>query len=290
MPSANPQRNELGEFLKARRAELTPRDVGLPETGAIRRVPGLRREEVAQLASISTDYYTRLEQGRLSASAPVLASLARVLRLNPDQCTYLHAVAGKRKSTHRRRGDRKVSPALERLLVGLAETPAYIVNRRMDILAWNPLAAALITDFGAIPENRRNYVRLVFTDPRMRELYENWHVSARTTVSALRMHAAENPEDPELAKLVGDLSVQDEDFRKWWAEHHVAVHDSGTKVVRHPVVGDITVDWDSLTLSADPGQRLVFWTADPDSPSHDKLLILASWASAEAEPAADQQR
>jgi transcriptional regulator with XRE-family HTH domain len=170
MTDRKAHRNELGDFLKARRSELSPRQVDLPETGAVRRVPGLRREEVAQLVGISTDYYARLEQGRLSASAPVLSALARALQLEDDQHSYLSELAGKDAHRPRRRARQTVQPSLRRLLDDLGSTPALVLGRRMDSLAWNSLASALVTDFAQIPQKNRNYIRLVFTDPAMRTL------------------------------------------------------------------------------------------------------------------------
>ncbi|MFC4608370.1 helix-turn-helix domain-containing protein [Streptomyces maoxianensis] len=222
--------NELGEFLKARRAELSPRSVGLPDAGGPRRVAGLRREEVAQLAAISTDYYTRLEQGRIQASAPVPGALARVLHPERRPARLPLGLAGKCNAQPRRRARQKVHPQLRRLVDDLSATPAIVMGRRMDILAWNSLAAALVTDFGRIPEKQRNYIRLVFTDPALRTLYADWETIARTCVVAqLRMEAAKYPDDPRLTALVGELSVQDPHFRQWWAVHHVATLGVGTK-------------------------------------------------------------
>ncbi|MEU2955773.1 helix-turn-helix transcriptional regulator [Streptomyces xanthochromogenes] len=285
--SSNARPDELGAFLKARRAEIDPSTVGLPDTGR-RRVSGLRREEVAVLASISTDYYTRLEQGRIQASPHVLDTLARVLCLDEDQRAYLFEVAGKLSTRPVRRTSQKVQTRLLRLLDDLDTIPAIILGRRMDILAWNPLAAALVTDFGEIPEKRRNYIRLVFTDPRMRELYADWENVAHTCVAQLRMEAARDPENPRLTALVGELSVQDADFRRWWAAHHVAVRGIGTKTLRHPVVGELTLDWDTLAPTTDADQQLVIWTAERGTPAYDALRILASWAdSASTAPAGD---
>ncbi|MFB6888576.1 helix-turn-helix domain-containing protein [Kitasatospora sp. NPDC056327] len=271
---------ELGAFLKARRAELSPATVGLPADTSRRRVSGLRREEVARLAAISTDYYTRLEQGRIQASAPVLDALVRVLHLDDDQRTYLLDLAGRPAARTPRRTSQRVRPGLRRLLDDLGATPAVVLGRRMDVLAWNPLAAALVTDFSKIPARRRNYIRLVFTDPGIRDLYADWENVAHTCVAQLRMEAARNPADPRLAALVGELSVQDADFRRWWAAHHVAVRGVGTKTLRHPVVGDLTLDWDTLATTTDPDQQLVVWSAEPGTPSHDALRILASWTDA----------
>ncbi|MFG2628599.1 helix-turn-helix domain-containing protein [Streptomyces sp. NPDC048473] len=283
--TGNAHLNELGEFLKARRAELSPRTVGLPETGGPRRVEGLRREEVAQLAAISTDYYTRLEQGRMPASGPVLTTLAQVLHLDDDQRDYLFELAGKDHARPRRRTLQTVQPQLQRLLDDLTATPAVVMGRRMDILAWNSLAAALMTDFAHVPEKKRNYTRILFTDPAMRTLYDDWENVARTAVSQLRMEAAKYPDDSRLTALVGELSVQDADFRQWWAAHNVAARTVGTKVLHHPVAGELTLDWDTLTASTDPDQQLIVWTAEPGTPTYDGLRILASWAAGREEPA-----
>ncbi|MDA3644248.1 helix-turn-helix transcriptional regulator [Saccharopolyspora indica] len=276
---SNEHRSELGAFLKARRMELTPDMVGLPGADRRRRVPGLRREEVAQLASISTDYYTRLEQGRRLASEPVLDAIARVLRLDDDEREYLSELSGRDSARPRRRSGQKVRPLLGRLLDSLHDIPAVVIGRRMDVIAWNPMASALITDFGRLPERNRNYVRLVFTDPGVRALYPEWENVARTCVAQLRMEAARDPKDPRLIDLIGELSLRDEDFRRWWGSHRVAVRSMGTKVIRHPVVGDLTLDWDTLSCVTDPDQQLVTWTAERGSPSHEQLRILASWAA-----------
>lgn len=253
--------------------------MGLPEGAGNRRVSGLRREEAAQLAAISTDYYTRLEQGRMQASAPVLDALSQALHLDDDQRNYLFGLAGKETARPRRRAGRKVQPQLRRLLDDLTATPAIVMGRRMDVIAWNSLAAALVTDFGRIPEKHRNYPRILFTDPAMRTLYADWKTVARTCVAQLRMEAAKYPNDPRLTALVGELSVQDADFRTWWAAHHVATLSVGTKVLNHPVAGELSLDWDTLTATTDPDQKLVIWTAEVGSPTYDGLRILASWAA-----------
>jgi transcriptional regulator with XRE-family HTH domain len=277
-------KNELGGFLRARRSELSPTDVDLPEGGTQRRVAGLRREEVAQLAAISIDYYTRLEQGRISASAPVLASLARVLRLDDDQRTYMNELAGNPAATaSRRRAPQKVKPYLRRIL-DLVDTPAIVMTPTHDVLAWNPLAAALMVDFGEFPERERNFVRLLFTDPRLRSLYPEWEDLARAVVAYLRMEAARKPDDPRLAELVGDLSIRDVQFRQWWAGTHVAVKRRGTRRYDHPVVGEITLAWDALTSDAEPDQQLVVYTAEPGSRSEQALRELAPWAAEHIDP------
>ncbi|MFI1354502.1 helix-turn-helix transcriptional regulator [Streptomyces sp. NPDC020898] len=271
---------ELGEFLKACRAQLGPRTVGLPESAAPRRVPGLRREEVAQLAGISTACYTRWEQGRASVPTSVLATLVRVLRLDDDQRDHLFELAARDEYAPRRRPAQKVQPHLRRLLDELTTTPALVLGRHMDILAWNALAAALLTDFERVPEKKLNYIRLIFTDPGFRELYLDWRTIARSCVAQLWAEAAKCPGDPELTALVGELSVADADFRQWWAGRQGPGLRVGTKRLRHPVAGDLVLDWDSLTSTADPAQQLVVMTPEPGTPSHDGLRFLASWTAA----------
>jgi transcriptional regulator with XRE-family HTH domain len=271
--------HELGDFLKARRAQLKPQEVGLPDGGSARKVAGLRREEVAQLAAISVDYLTRLEQGRVQASVAVLVTLARALRLDDDQQTYLYELVGKTPIRPRRRPAQKLRPAMRRLLNQLTETPAIVFGRRFDILAWNALAAALYADFAQIPANRCNYVRLLFTDPGFRALHAHWEHDASTVVAALRMEAAKDPDDPELALLVGELAVQDPDFRTWWATHQVTGSGHGTKHYRHPIVGDLTLDCDTWNSPDGSGQRLMVLTAEPGTPSHDGLHMLVSWTA-----------
>lgn len=267
--------NELGTFLKARRGELTPREVGVTDASGPRRVPGLRREEVAQLASISTDYYTRIEQGRIRVSAPVLTTLADVLQLNDDQRSYLVSLSGKPAVRTPRRSKQKVMPQLRRVLDDLTTTPAIVMGRRMDILAWNSMAAAMMLDFSEIPDAQRNYIRLLFTDMRLRTLYRDWETVARTAVAQLRMEAARYPDDSRLTALVGELSVRDAQFSSWWAARTVASLTTGTKTLDHPVVGELVLDWDTLVKADDAEQQLVVWTADPRSPARERLEALS---------------
>lgn len=283
--------HELGAFLKACRARLRPEDVGLPETGNHRRVAGLRREEAAALASISVDYYTRLEQGRVQASAAVLGVLARALRMDHDQRAYLYEVAHKPDAAPRRRRSRQtVRPAMRRLLEQLTDTPALVLGRRLDVLQWNRAAAALFTDFGAVPAARRNYLRLLFLHPGVRGMHLDWDHDARDAVAALRMEAATDPEDPALAALVGELSLGDADFRTWWAERHVNSATYGTKHYRHPTVGELTLDCDTWQSPDGSGQRLMVLTAENGSPSSDGLRILTSWSEpARAELTAEEK-
>ncbi|MEV6625896.1 helix-turn-helix domain-containing protein [Amycolatopsis sp. NPDC051106] len=276
-PTGQPK--ELGDFLKARRAQLSPHDVGLPEPASPRRVAGLRREEVAQLAAISVDYLTRLEQGRVQASSSVLATLARALRLSDDQQSYVYELAGKPFRRPRRRAAERLRPAMKRLLDQLAETPAMVLGRRLDVVAWNEAAAALFTDFARYPPNRRNYVYLLFADASVRALHTDWEEAARTAVAALHLEAARDPDAPELADLVGELAVQHPEFRTWWAAHHVTSAGYGVKRYHHPVVGDLTLDCDMWESPDGSGQRLMVLTAEPGSPAREALRILASWTA-----------
>ncbi|MFF8578373.1 helix-turn-helix domain-containing protein [Streptomyces albidoflavus] len=280
------KRSELGQFLKARRAGLTPADVGLPTDGTHRRVPGLRREEVAQLASMSVQYYTRVEQGRLQASAPVLATLADVLHLDDDQRTYLLELAGKQTPRRPPARAQQVSPQTQRLLDAL-DAPAIVLGRRMDILAWNPLAAALLTDFSQLTEKQRNYARLVFSDSEMKRRYAGWERVAADCVAFLRMEAVRRPGDPRLRELVGELSIEDPHFRQWWAAHDVAAQTVGTKKLLHPLVGELTLDWETFASTTDPDQQLVVWTAAPGTASEENLAFLASWVTTHSPGEAD---
>ncbi|WBO61705.1 helix-turn-helix transcriptional regulator [Streptomyces camelliae] len=273
----DPSLDALGAFLKARRAQLSPGAAGLPDNGESRRVPGLRREEVARLASISTDYYTRLEQGRIPASVAVLDALVQVLRLDDDQRDYLLTLAGKTAVPTVGRSDRQVvQPRLQHLLDDLTLTAGFVIGRNTDLLAWNAMAAALVMDFGRIPEQERNYVRLVFTDPAIRVLYRDWEDMARMALSHLRMDSRRNPHDPLLTALVEELSALDPQFRLWWTSHDVAARAGGTRLLRHPVVGDLTLERSTFTCAEDPEQQLVVWTAEPGSRTYEALRVLTS--------------
>jgi transcriptional regulator with XRE-family HTH domain len=280
----DPNLNELGAFLKARRAQLSPGDVGLPDSREPRRVPGLRREEVARLAAISTDYYTRLEQGRLQASEAVLGALGKVLRLDGDQQAYLLTLAGKAALPPAGgRARQRVQPQLQYLLDDLVLTAGFVIGCNTDLLAWNAMAAALVMDFGRIPEEERNYVRLVFTEPAIRELYRDWEDMARLALAHLRMDSRRNPHDPRLTALVEELSARDAQFRLWWTSHDVAVRAGGTRLLRHPAVGDLALERSTFTCAEDPEQQLVVWTAAPGSPTHAALRELAAKIEASRE-------
>lgn len=281
MTEKNPHLDELGQFLKARRSELSPTDIGLPpsEPGS-RRVSGLRREEVAARAAISHDYYSRIEQGRLAPSEPVLDVIAGVLQLTADQRSYaegLAARADRRTPAPRRRSP--VRPQVQRLLDKLTDQPAFVVGKYLDILAWNRLTAAIMPGLDELPPEHRNYVRMMFTDPRMKDFYDDWTTMARIAVQLLRMQAVDNPSDPRLAAIVGELSVTSVQFRQWWAARNVFQHEFGNKTIRHPEVGELTFDWDAFATTGDPDQQLIVWSAEPGSPTEDKFRILSSWAA-----------
>jgi transcriptional regulator with XRE-family HTH domain len=279
-------RNELSEFLRTRRARLQPEDVGLPYFGVRRRVPGLRREELAQLAGVSAAYYTRLEQGNArNVSAAVLEAIADALRLDRAEREHLDHLA----KPARRRGravpprPQRVRPQLQHLLDAMDSVPAYVLGRRCDILAWNRLACALLGDFGALPPEQRNMAWLVFMEPATRELYDDWEGKARDMVAGLRMHAGRSPDDPRLAALIGELSVKSPEFRQWWAAHDVRGTGPCTKELHHPVVGRLTLANESMVLPADPDQLLVTYAAEPGSASAEALRLLASWTAGTAE-------
>lgn len=278
MPSS-PQLKALGDFLRARRGEVAPEAISsiAVNTSARRRVPGLRREEVAQLAAVSTDYYTRVEQGRLAPSDQVFATLCRTFALSPEQRAYAEDLLNHARGYVMPAPGREAAhDRLQLLLDQLTELPALVLGPRMDILAWNAPAAALITDFARIPAADRNYVAITFTTPGMSDLYEDWESVARTCVGILRREAARNPDDPELAALVGRLSIANNDFRRWWAEHRVAEQDFGTKVMLHPTAGRMRLNWDSFTYSGAAGQQLVLWSAEAGSPDAEALATLVS--------------
>ncbi len=269
---------ELREFLRSRRARVTPEQAGLPLHAGRRRVPGLRREEAALLAGVSADYYVRLERGTVrNPSAEVLEAVARALHLDATERAHLFRLARPARTATRRRPapPQRVRPGLHRLLATLDTTPAMVLGHRMDVLAANRMARALYTDFDALPHRERNLARFVFLAPEARELLADWERAAQGTVAALRLYAGRHPEDPRLSELVGELSVRDEDFRQWWAAHDVLEYTHGTKLYRHPLVGELALEYESLTLPDDPDQALYLYTAEPDSPSEQGLKLLA---------------
>ncbi|TQJ11175.1 helix-turn-helix protein [Kribbella jejuensis] len=274
------RRAELSEFLKSRRARVQPEELGIKVYSGRRRVPGLRREELAQAAGVSADYYVRLEQGRTdNVSQEILDAVADVLKLSEDERKHL-AVLAKPVRRKRRRTTQRIRPGVQRLLDSMTDVPAFVLGYRMDVLAWNDLAAAL-NGFG---QQHRNVPRMVFLDPAMRDFYPDWEAVAEESVDYLRMYAGRHPDDPELAELVGELSIHSPEFREYWARHDVKDKTFGAKVLHHPVVGEIAVDYETLQLPGDPDQLLVTYTVEPGSPSEQALRLLASWTAPERDP------
>jgi transcriptional regulator with XRE-family HTH domain len=278
------RRAELTEFLKSRRARVQPEDLGLKVFNGRRRVPGLRREELAQSAGVSADYYVRFEQGRAdNVSQEILDSVADVLRLTEDERKHLALLAKPARRRARRRSAERMRPGLQRLLDSITDVPAFVLGRRMDVLGWNRLAAALIADFGSLQLKDRNIPRMVFLDPAARDFYPQWEAVAEETVGYLRMYAGRYPDDPELAELVGELSIRSPEFREQWARHDVKDKTFGTKTQHHPIVGDITVQYETLRPPGEPDQLLVTYTVEPGSTSEQNLRLLASWTAADRE-------
>ncbi|MEU2624444.1 helix-turn-helix transcriptional regulator [Streptomyces sp. NPDC007157] len=271
---------ELGDFLRSRRARIRPEEVGLPTHGR-RRVPGLRREEVAQLAGVSVDYYIRLEQGRgPSVSDAVLDAIARVLRLDETEHAYLRTVARPGKDTKRARysAGPRVRPGVQLLLDGMDRTAAFVLGRRMDVLAWNALGDA-VNGFSALAPAERNVPRQVFLDPAAEDFYPDWAAVAAQTVANLRIDAGRHPDDPRMAALIGELSLKSADFRRLWADHEVKECAYGVKRIQHPVAGLLTLPYETLTVPTAPDQTVVAYTPEPGSETAERLALLASWAT-----------
>lgn len=260
---------ELGDFLQSRRARLRPEDTGLPMFGSRRRVPGLRREELAQLAGVSADYYSRLEQGRLSnVSDEVLNAVARALRLDEGERTHLHNLARPAKPV----ASSPVRPGLRWFLDAITGCPAYVLGRNMDIVAFNGMAAVL---YGMDLAKHDNMARLIFLEESSRSLWTPWETKANNTVGGLRMQAALFPGDPRLRGLVDALSDRSPEFRDLWAAHEVWTVPHGTMRLNHPVVGELTLAYEAFPIPDAPEQTLITYTADPDSPSATALRGLS---------------
>ncbi|WBB61743.1 helix-turn-helix transcriptional regulator [Streptomyces sp. WMMC500] len=291
-------REEVREFLTSRRAKITPERAGLPPGGR-RRVPGLRRSEVAALADMSVEYYAKLERGNLAgASPPVLEALARALMLDDAERAHLlnlaQAADGSDALTRprrRRTKDRwKPHRSLQWTLDAVTAGPAFVRNGRMDVLAANHLARAFYSDLYATPGNQANLARFQFLDPASRRFYPDWALFADMAVAILRTEAGRNPHDKDLHDLVGELSTRSEEFRTRWGAHNVRRHGTGTKRFHHHAVGDLTLAYEGLEMAAEPGLTLTVYTAEPGSPSEEALRLLASWSATPDTEAAAPRR
>ncbi len=285
-------RADVRDFLAGRRARLTPRDVGLPSTGR-RRVPGLRREEVALLAGVSTEWYTRLEKGHIvGVSASVLDGVARALRFDDEERDYLHELA--RATQPRRNPDgpatqtQALVPSVQWMLDSMTMSPAFVTNGRWDVLASNALARSLFSPQLESPFSGEqvNVARYHFLDPGAQEFYADWDATSTIVVALLRAEAGRHPEDKVLRKLVEELSLLSPAFRTRWAAHQVRMRNSGRKAFRHPVAGTIALDYHTLELPspASAGQLLTIYAAEPGSPAEDQLRLLAGHDRSDATP------
>ncbi|MFD7133071.1 helix-turn-helix domain-containing protein [Streptomyces sp. NPDC059894] len=276
---------EVREFLSTRRARITPERAGLPVYGGNRRVAGLRREEVALLAGMSVDYYVRLERGNLSgASDSVLEGLAHALQLNEAERTHLYDLA--RAATTPGRQPRptagRVRPTILRLLDSMTDVPAFVRNRRFDVMAANALGRALYAPVFDSPlfaqRGPVNTARFLFLDPAAHDFWADWDKGADDAVAFLRTETGRAPHDKALTDLIGELTAKSDEFARRWVRHDVAFHRSGVKRLRHPLVGELALPYEAMELPADPGLRLNFYTPEPESPEREALGLLAGWA------------
>jgi PAS domain-containing protein len=279
-------RTEIRDFLSTRRARITPEEAGLPAYGGNRRVKGLRREEVAMLAGVSVDYYVRMERGNLAgASEGVLEALADALQLDEAERTHLYALAresGARSTRGKRSAPTSVRPVIQQVLDAMTDAPAWVRNGRHDIVAMNQLARALYAPVLADPRRPANTTRFVYLDPEAAEqFFVDYQRIANDAAAMLRLEAGRNPHDKALIELVGELSTRSELFRKRWASHDVQFHRSGRKRLRHPVVGQLDLDFESMELSSAPGLQLNVYSAAAGTPTADALRLLASWAASQ---------
>jgi transcriptional regulator with XRE-family HTH domain len=274
--------NELGEFLKSRRSRIKPEDVGF-RAGRGRRVEGLRREEVAALASVSVDYIKRLEAGRIRPSDAVLDSLARALMLDVVERAHLFALAG-RAAAATDHALEDVRPGLLRLLGAVEPLPAFVVGPWLDLLAWNPTASALFCGFERRPPEERNMARLIFLDPEIHKLFCAGGWKGAGLVAALRVRYERGRPEPRVEALISELIERSPLFRQVWNEHGVVKRMYGRKTFNHPDVGEIELDWDRLTVPGSGGQVLMVYSAQPGTPAATALALLSTLAATAAQP------
>ena len=279
-------RDDLREFLTSRRDRIGPQQAGLPDFGGRRRVKGLRREEVAMLAGMSTEYYTRLERGNATGvSDAVLEGVSRALQLDDAERSHLYdlvrttnqgLVAQRARATSR---PQQVRPALQQLIDAMVPVPVFVQNRRLDAVATNRLGQALFSEMFVDPRRPVNAVRFAFLDPRAHAFYRDWEAQGRQLVALLRAEAGRSPYDRVLTDLVGELSTRSDLFRTLWASHDVREHRTGLKAIHHPIVGDLDLTFESMEVASHEGLQLLAFSAAPGTPSHDGLRLLASWAA-----------
>jgi transcriptional regulator with XRE-family HTH domain len=274
-------RTELSEFLRTRRARLKPADLGLAEYGRRRRVQGLKREELAQLAGVSVAYYTRLEQGNArNVSVEVLDAISRALKLSDAEHAHLLHLA---KPKQQKRGPapqrQQVRPPLLDLLTALEGVPAYVWGRRSDVLAWNRMASAVFGDWAARAPQDRNWARITFLDPTARRRFADWETKASDVVGHLRLDAGQHADDPLLAELIEELCTNSVDFRTMWTTHDVKRKSHGSMRLMHPLAGELTLRYETFTLPCDEEQSMAIYHAEPGSASEEALRLLASWGA-----------
>jgi transcriptional regulator with XRE-family HTH domain len=282
-------RREIREFLTTRRARLTPADVGLPDFGGRRRVPGLRREEVALVAGMSVEYYVRLERGNATGvSESVLEGVARALQLDQAEMTHLRDLVraandGAEPSRRQRRPrSRSVRPGVQQLLDAMHDIPVVVQNGAMDVVAMNTLGRALFAPMFEDARRPANFARFLFLDPAAPRFYQQWEDSSEQVVALLRSEAGRSPHDRGLSDLVGELTTRSDLFGRLWASHDVREHRTGVKAVNHPVVGELALSFEALDLSGERGLQLIAFTTLPGSPTADALQLLSSWTATQA--------
>ena len=277
-------RTQIREFLTSRRARITPQQAGLPTFDtARRRVPGLRREETAMLAGISSEYYVRLERGDATGiSEGVVEGIVRALQLDEAERSHLLdllSVASSTRRPRRRPAVAPVRPTVQRIIDSMVGTPAFVISGRLDVLASNELGRALYAPIYEEATDPPNNARFIFLNPHAARFWPDWDKAANDTVAMLRTEAGRDPYDRDLSDLVGELSTRSDEFRMRWADHNVRLHVTGRKAIHHPTVGDLDLPFEFLPLPSDPGQSLLTYTAEPGSPTQEALDLLASWTA-----------